>query len=43
MGRVYGRAKKTPAISRGDKAFLLSHIQAPAQGGKAGSGKPPGR
>jgi hypothetical protein len=23
------------------EAFLLSHIKAPAQGGKAGSGKPP--
>jgi hypothetical protein len=33
--------KKTPAIKPGWEAFLLSHIKAPAQGGKAGSGKPP--
>jgi hypothetical protein len=26
----------------GWEAFLLSHIKAPAQGGKAGGGKPPG-
>jgi hypothetical protein len=35
--------KKTPAPDPepGWEAFLLSHIKAPAQGGKAGSGKPP--
>jgi hypothetical protein len=52
MGRVYGRAaaagprgqgKKNPGHQPGWEAFLLSHIKAPAQGGKAGSGKPPGR
>jgi hypothetical protein len=36
------RAKKSPdSIEPGWEAFLLSHIKAPAQGGKAGSGKPP--
>jgi hypothetical protein len=36
--------KKTPAQQPGSQAFLLSHIKAPAQGGKAGSGqRPPGR
>jgi hypothetical protein len=32
--------KKKPQSSWGGKAFLLSHIEAPAQGGKAGSGEP---
>ena len=35
------RQKKAPAFGRGWEAFLLSHIKAPAQGGKAGDGKPP--
>jgi hypothetical protein len=35
------RQKKAPAFGRGWEAFLLSHIKAPAQGGKAGGGKPP--
>ncbi|MDB5882818.1 MAG: hypothetical protein JWP43_2696, partial [Ramlibacter sp.] len=34
-------AKKNPGYKPGWEAFLLSHIKAPAQGGKAGSGKPP--
>jgi hypothetical protein len=33
--------KKNPGHQPGQEAFLLSHIKAPAQGGKAGSGKPP--
>jgi hypothetical protein len=34
--------KKKPGVKTpGWEAFLLSHIEAPAQGGKAGSGKPP--
>jgi hypothetical protein len=34
--------KKSPASKTpGWEALLLSHIKAPAQGGKAGSGKPP--
>jgi len=35
-------SKKTPGQSRGWEAFLLSHIKAPAQGGKAGGSKLPG-
>ncbi|KWT97239.1 hypothetical protein APY03_1740 [Variovorax sp. WDL1] len=36
------RSKKKPgAKTPGWEALLLSHIKAPAQGGKAGSGKPP--
>jgi len=35
------RAKKSPGSRPGWEAFLLSHIKAPAQGGKAGGGKPP--
>jgi hypothetical protein len=36
------RTKKSPAFKTpGWEALLLSHIKAPAQGGKAGSGKPP--
>jgi hypothetical protein len=39
---VEGADKKSPgSIEPGREAFLLSHIKAPAQGGKAGSGKPP--
>jgi hypothetical protein len=37
-GQKKARRQKTP----GWEALLLSHIKAPAQGGKAGSGKPPG-
>jgi hypothetical protein len=33
-------AQKKPGIDAGFEALLLSHIKAPAQGGKAGSGKP---
>ena len=33
--------KKPDANASGWEALLLSHIKAPAQGGKAGSGKPP--
>ena len=33
--------KKTPTMRPGWEAYLLSHIKAPAQGGKAGSGEPP--
>ncbi|HEY9224735.1 MAG TPA: hypothetical protein VIP27_11355 [Variovorax sp.] len=33
--------KKPDAKAPGWEALLLSHIKAPAQGGKAGSGKPP--
>jgi hypothetical protein len=33
--------KKPGAKTPGWEALLLSHIKAPAQGGKAGSGKPP--
>jgi hypothetical protein len=36
-GQKKARRHKTP----GWEALLLSHIKAPAQGGKAGSGKPP--
>jgi hypothetical protein len=32
--------KKKPQHTLGREAFLLSHIKAPAQGGKAGSGEP---
>jgi hypothetical protein len=42
--RDLGRAqpkKKPDAKASGWEALLLSHIKAPAQGGKAGSGKPP--
>jgi hypothetical protein len=36
------RRKKKPGVKTpGWEALLLSHIKAPAQGGKAGSGKPP--
>jgi len=35
------RAKKKPGHRPGQEAFLLSHIKAPAQGGKAGSSKLP--
>jgi hypothetical protein len=35
------RAKKKPGVKTpGWEALLLSHIKAPAQGGKAGNGKP---
>jgi hypothetical protein len=37
------RQKKPSARGRGWEAFLLSHIKAPAQGGKAGGSKLPGR
>ena len=33
--------KKPGAKTPGWEALLLSHIKAPAQGGKAGGGKPP--
>jgi hypothetical protein len=33
--------KKPDVFTPGWEALLLSHIKAPAQGGKAGSGKPP--
>jgi hypothetical protein len=33
--------KKPDVFTSGWEALLLSHIKAPAQGGKAGSGKPP--
>ncbi|MBO9652171.1 MAG: hypothetical protein J7605_26985 [Variovorax sp.] len=33
--------KKARRQNAGREALLLSHIKAPAQGGKAGSGKPP--
>jgi hypothetical protein len=33
--------KKPPAKGRGQEAFLLSHIKAPAQGGKAGGSRLP--
>jgi len=36
-------AKKNPTRRSGWEAFLLSHIKAPAQGGKAGSSKLPTR
>jgi hypothetical protein len=35
------RQKKPSARGRGWEAFLLSHIKAPAQGGKAGGSKLP--
>jgi hypothetical protein len=39
---VNGPGKKKPDVKTpGWEALLLSHIKAPAQGGKAGSGKPP--
>jgi len=39
--RKPGRQKKKPGVKTpGWEALLLSHIKAPAQGGKAGSGKP---
>ncbi|WP_148092433.1 hypothetical protein [Variovorax sp. KBW07] len=47
LARVYGHwtkasGKKKPDVcTSGWEALLLSHIKAPAQGGKAGSGKPP--
>lgn len=34
-------AQKKARLEAGREALLLSHIKAPAQGGKAGSGKPP--
>jgi hypothetical protein len=38
---THGEPKKKPGdITPGWEALLLSHIKAPAQGGKAGSGKP---
>jgi hypothetical protein len=37
-----GTKKKPGVKTPGWEALLLSHIKAPAQGGKAGSGKPPG-
>jgi hypothetical protein len=39
-GRSRGQ-KKARRLNAGREALLLSHIKAPAQGGKAGSGKPP--
>ena len=39
---MLGAQEKTPAEAGAGKACLLSHIKAPAQGGKAGGGKPPG-
>jgi hypothetical protein len=39
-GLIAGQ-KKPPASGRGQEAFLLSHIKAPAQGGKAGGSKLP--
>ena len=39
---MLGAQEKTPAEAGAGKACLLSHIKAPAQGGKAGDGKPPG-
>jgi hypothetical protein len=44
VDRGFARAarKKKPGVKTpGWEALLLSHIKAPAQGGKAGSGKPP--
>jgi hypothetical protein len=39
--RARRRHKKKPGVKTpGWEALLLSHIKAPAQGGKAGSGKP---
>jgi len=39
----WATGKKKPDVkTSGWEALLLSHIKAPAQGGKAGSGKPPG-
>lgn len=35
------QSKKKPGHRPGQEAFLLSHIKAPAQGGKAGSSKLP--
>ena len=39
---MLGAQEKTPAEAGAGKACLLSHIKAPAQGGKAGDGKPSG-
>jgi hypothetical protein len=38
---MFGGEKKPPTRGRGQEAFLLSHIKAPAQGGKAGGSKLP--
>jgi len=35
------RRQKNPGDKAGGEAFLLSHIKAPAQGGKAGGSKLP--
>jgi hypothetical protein len=43
QGADFRIRKKNPGSGPGLQAFLLSHIKAPAQGGKAGSGEPPGR
>jgi len=40
FAKVSGK-KKPDVFTSGWEALLLSHIKAPAQGGKAGSGKPP--
>jgi hypothetical protein len=40
-GALFAGQKKPPASGRGQEAFLLSHIKAPAQGGKAGGSKLP--
>jgi hypothetical protein len=39
--RELAQQKRPPARGRGQQAFLLSHIKAPAQGGKAGGSKLP--
>jgi hypothetical protein len=39
--RQFAGQKKPPTRGRGQEAFLLSHIKAPAQGGKAGGSKLP--
>jgi hypothetical protein len=39
---AFRAAKKNPGQGPGLEAFLLSHIKAPAQGGKAGSSELPG-
>ena len=36
-----GKKAKKARLEAGREALLLSHIEAPAQGGKAGNGKPP--
>jgi hypothetical protein len=41
LGASQSVKKKPDAKASGWEALLLSHIKAPAQGGKAGSGKPP--